>query len=297
MTADVAMKDSAAPFAGEIRVLARGLDFPEGPAFAPDGSLWCVEARGGALVQWSEAGLQRHESGGLPCGLAFDADGRAWFCDAKQMAVRCYDPARHAWETVATRVDGAPLNAPNDLAFDAVGNLVFSCPGDSRFEPTGSVCCLRPDGTVTTIQHGLLFPNGIVFGADNRSLMVAETYGRRVWKGTWDAATATWSAAAPWADLGGDPGPDGMALGADGPLYVAALRAGAVKAIDGTGTVVAAYPVPGPRPTNVAFDPSGVLGMVVTEAEHGLLLSVSNGVRGVPPFRPSRPWPRGTNAP
>lgn len=297
MTTDRAEDGDATGIAGPIRVLASGLDFPEGPAFAPDGTLWCVEARGGALVHWSEGGLVRHHSDGLPCGLAFDRDGRAWFCDAKQMAVRCYDPAHDAWDTAATHVDGAPLNAPNDLAFDAVGNLVFSCPGDSRFDPTGSVCCLRPDGTVTTIQHGLLFPNGIVFGADNRALMVAETYGKRVWKGAWDAASTTWSDAQPWADLGGEPGPDGMALGTDGLLYVAALRAGAVKAIDATGAVAATYPVPGPRPTNVAFDPSGVLGMVVTEAEHGLLLSVPNGVRGVLPFRPSRPWPRGTGAP
>jgi len=31
--------------------------------------------------------------------------------------------------------------------------------------------------------------------------------------------------------------------------------------------------VPGIKPTNLAFDPSGQLGMVVTEAWNGLLLS------------------------
>ena len=183
----------------EVTVLARGLNFPEGPAFAPDGTLWCVEARGGALVQWSAAGVVRHDSGGLPCGLAFDAQGRAWFCDAKQKSVRVYDPAQGRFDTVATSVNGVALNAPNDLAFDAAGNLVFSCPGDSRFEPTGSVCCLRPDGTVKTLHDALYFPNGIVFGADNRTLYVAETYGKRVWKGAWNAAAATWTNAAPWA--------------------------------------------------------------------------------------------------
>ena len=33
------------------RLLADGLDFPEGPAFAPDGSLWFVEYKGGRLVR------------------------------------------------------------------------------------------------------------------------------------------------------------------------------------------------------------------------------------------------------
>ncbi len=270
----------------DVHVLAGGLNFPEGPAFAPDGSLWCVEARGGALVRWSEKGVERHDSQGLPCGLAFDADGRAWFCDAKQKAVRFYDVARDRFETVTTHVNGAELNAPNDLAFDAVGNIVFSCPGDSRFEPTGSVCCLRSDGSVTTLHDALYFPNGIVFGADNTTLYVAETYGKRVWKGAWNSATATWTNVAPWAELGGEPGPDGMALGADGFLYVAALRAGCVKALDDRGVVVAEYAVPGPRPTNVAFDPSGVLGMVVTEAERGELLALRCDKAGVMPFRP-----------
>ena len=272
----------------EPRVLASGLDFPEGPAFAPDGTLWCVEARGGALVQWSERGLARHDSRGLPCGLAFDGDGRAWFCDAQQKAVRSLDPERNTWTTQATNVDGAPLNAPNDLAFDAVGNLVFSCPGDSRFEPTGSVCCLRPNGSVTTLRGDLYFPNGILFSADNQTLMVAETYGRRVWKGAWDANSATWSDAQPWAELLGEPGPDGLALGADGLVYVAALRAGVIKVVDAGGLVVAQHPVPGPRPTNVAFDPSGALGMVVTEAEHGALLSYPWLGPGHAPFRPRR---------
>jgi gluconolactonase len=271
-----------------VKLLASGLNFPEGPAFAPDGALWCVEARGGALVHWSERGVVRHESHGLSCGLAFDAAGRAWFCDAKQKAVRFYDPARDAWETVATHVDGVELNNPNDLAFDAIGNVVFSCPGDSRFEATGSVCCLRPDGTVTTLHPSLFFPNGIAFSPDNRTLYVAETYGQRVWKGGWDATTCTWIAPAPWAELGGEPGPDGMALGADGLLYVAALRASCVKAIDASGAVVARHPVPGPRPTNVAFDPSGALGMIVTEAEHGVLLSIDDVGPGITPFRPAR---------
>ncbi len=34
-------------------LLLDGLHFPEGPAFAPDGSLWLVELQGGALVRYA----------------------------------------------------------------------------------------------------------------------------------------------------------------------------------------------------------------------------------------------------
>ena len=45
--------------------------------------------------------------------------------------------------------EAKPLFKPNDLAFDAVGNLIFTCPDDSRTEPTGYVAILKPDGLVT----------------------------------------------------------------------------------------------------------------------------------------------------
>jgi sugar lactone lactonase YvrE len=101
-------------------------------------------------------------------------------------------------------VEGRPLNEPNDLAFDRRGNLIFTCPGNSRQEPTGDVCCLSPAGQ----------------------------------------------------------------------LHVAVYGAGQVQVFDPTGTQVAAHDLPGKNPTNCAFDPSGRLGLVVTEAEKGLLLSL-----------------------
>ena len=39
------------------------------------------------------------------------------------------------------------------------------------------------------------------------------------------------------------------------------------------GRITGAIDLPGQNPTNCAFDPSGRLGLVVTEAEKGLLLS------------------------
>jgi gluconolactonase len=65
-----------------------------------------------------------------------------------------------------------------------------------------------------------------------------------------------------------------MALGADGLLYVAVFGQGCIKSIDPTGAVVAVYATSGSRPTNCAFDPTGGLGLVVTEAERGEILSL-----------------------
>lgn len=256
-----------------VQVLAEGLRFPEGPAFDSRGRLWLVELKGAGLAWWQDGRLTRVPVGGAPNGIAIDARDRVWFCDSAERAIRRHDPATGATETMVAMRDGVPLDKPNDLCFDAAGNLLFTCPGDSRSEPTGYVCCLSVDGVLTTIADGKFFPNGLALvGGD---LVLAETYRQRLWRGRWDAASRTWVDARPWsAGTGGKPGPDGMALGADGRLYVAVYGAGAIKVVEADGAIAAAYALPGQNPTNCAFDPARRLGLVVTEAETGRLLSL-----------------------
>jgi len=112
----------------EIVILADGLDFPEGPAFDPSGNLWCSEMNQGNLIQWSQGQIERFPTQGKPNSLAFDRQGRAWICDSAQNAIRRLDPVTQTWETIADQIDGNPLQTPNDLAFDALGNVIFSCP-------------------------------------------------------------------------------------------------------------------------------------------------------------------------
>lgn len=257
-----------------IQVLASGLNFPEGPAFDSSGTLWFVELKGGTLVRFNSDSVLRIQTGGAPNGIAIDDNDEIWFCDAAQCAIRKYNPKSGSFTNVVTHLHGEPLAKPNDLAFDSAGNLVFTCPGGSENKPIGYVCCLRPDGSVKKIASGLFFPNGLVFYDRGKVLIVAETHRQRLWRGWWDPDTATWHEPHPWVEVGGRVGPDGMAVGADGLVYVAVYGAGQIKAVAPDGALVAAYQLPGANPTNCAFDPTNQLGLVVTEAEKGLLLSL-----------------------
>jgi gluconolactonase len=259
-----------------FHILASGLRFPEGPAFAPDGSLWAVELKGASLVRIQDEELQRFAVGGSPNGIAIDPAGKIWFCDAELNAIRCFDPNTQQCETLVSAVERQPLNKPNDLAFDAVGNLIFTCPGDSRQEPSGYVCVRRRDGQVKKIAEGLYFPNGLAFNADGTELIIAETYQHRLWKGQWNAQTCTWEPAQPWCSIGGPNGPggpDGMAFDQDQLLYVAVYGTGSIRVVNPAGEVVEQILLPAQNPTNCAFDPSGRWGLVITEAEQGLILS------------------------
>ncbi len=274
-----------------VYTLTGGLRFPEGPAFDRDGLLWCVEFDGQCLSKWLAPRLERHPTGGNPNGLAFDSEGRAWFCDPGQNSVRRLSPEGDELLVMADRdIHGRPLRQPNDLAFDPAGNLLFTCPGDSRAEPTGVVHCLRPDGSLTVVADSVFFPNGLAFVEGGSALVVAETYRHRLLKGAWDSTALCWINPKPWAVVGGPIGPDGLALGADGTLYVAVYGKGHIAAVAPDGRIVNRFPLPGKNPTNVAFDPGGEMGLVVTEAEKGLLLSIPSLGPGAALFDGAGRW-------
>jgi gluconolactonase len=251
-------------------ILAAGLAFPEGPAFAPDGSLWCVELQGGTLVHRACDDIVRICVGGEPNGLAFTGSTPV-FCDAGRNCISQIGPTGDWMPFISS--EELLFDRPNDLAIDRSGNLVFTCPGNSRTEPTGAVWCRSHSGTLQCVANGLYFPNGLAFSPDGCELVVAETYRQRLWRGRWDSSSGCWLDAKPWVEVSAPIGPDGLAFSADGKLYVAAFGAGKIIVFDQAGHTVDHISVPGSRPTNVALDPAGRLGLIVTEAEHGLLLS------------------------
>lgn len=265
-------------------ILTDTLQFGEGPAFDLNGDLWCTEIEGGSLVRRTHSGLERLDSPGNPSAIAFDDQNRALVCDCGHNAVRRFDPADQTWKTVADVIGSDRLAAPNDLAFGPDGSLVFTCPGGSRYLPVGYVCCLQPDGTLTKVDEGYYFPNGLAFTPDGGELIVSETTSHTLWRGEWDSDEFCWRNPQQWCEIGGPVGPDGMAFDARGHLYVAVFGSRSVRVVDHSGTVIDAIPVPGRDPTNVAFDGDGDLGMVVTESADGYLLSYPEKGPGASPF-------------
>lgn len=277
------------PSASAFEVLATGLAFPEGPAFDPHGNLWCVELAAGMLWRRSPSGeVHRQFVDGRPNGIAIDAGGRIWFCDSGLNAIRRLDPARGQVVTVVDSVGGRRLDKPNDLAFDGAGNLVFTCPGDSRTEPTGYVCCLARDGSVRVIADGLYFPNGLAFGDGDATLVIAETRRQRLWTGCWDGRAGAWTGPRVLAQTDGQIGPDGLAVSQTGDLYVAVHGSNRIEIKSAAGEPRGSLFLGDGNPTNCAFDPSGRFGLVITEATDGSILSFPDAGPGLTLAAPSQ---------
>ncbi len=174
--------------------------------------------------------------------------------------------------------------APNDLLFDSLNNLVITCSGTTGNDQLGYVAVYSPAGQIDIIAEGLLHPNGLAFYPNQQNLLITEMHQQRIWSGYWDQESLSWETLHVWASItieasamattSGIPSPYGMSVGPDGNLYVAISGAGVVRLFSDEGHFIRDILLPGKNPSDCVFDPSGELGLIVTETERGELLSI-----------------------
>lgn len=269
----------------KFQTIISGLNFPEGPVFDFDGNLWFVEIKGGNLSFWDGKNLLRFDVNGTPNGATIDQNGFIWFCDSERGEIRIFDPIQKSFKTICnSTIDGIRLKRPNDLIFDTAGNLLFSDHADGREEPLSTICVL-PKGSdrAKVISKNKFFTNGLAFRADAKTLIFAETYRQQLWIGKWDTDQLELHDEQPFTKAGNGPwGPDGIAFDKQGNLFAVVFNESCINVYAANGRLTDTLPCPGTRPTSCAFDPSGKLGLVVTEAEHGEIISYPEFGEGLP---------------
>ncbi len=269
------------------KVIINGLNFPEGPVFDFEGNLWFVEILGGNLSKWDGEKLVRFHVAGTPNGAMIDKEGILWFCDSQRGEIRTFNPKSLQFNTVCnSTIAGEPLKRPNDLLFDKLGNLIFSDHADGRTENVSTFCVLPKNSSkATPISSGKLFTNGLAFCNNGETLLMAETYNQQLWIGEWDAEKLELLNERPFAKAGKGPwGPDGMAFDENELLYVTVFNEYAINVYNKSGILVNKILTVGNRPTSCAFDPTGNLGLVITEAERGEIISFPTLGKGLPLF-------------
>jgi gluconolactonase len=270
-----------------IKTIVENLKFPEGPVFDFDGNLWFVEIKGGNISMWNGTQLARFDVDGTPNGAMVDRKGNIWFCDSARGEIRLFDPNRHRFKTICnSTIDGRRLKCPNDLIFDKVGNLLFSDHADGREKPTSTICVLPEGGNqAKVVSENKYFTNGLAFRSDAKTLLFSETNKQQLWISEWDSARLELQNERPFAKAGDGPwGPDGIAFDENENLFAAIFNESKINIYGKDGQLTGTLPCSGNRPTSCAFDPYGSLGLVVTEAEHGEIISYPDIGKGLSIF-------------
>jgi gluconolactonase len=180
------------------RVLAEGLQFPEGPVRLGPERLAFTQIRG-QCVSLYERGLVTTLAtpGGGPNGATLGADGALYVTNNGGISLGPDGPWAAAApiagrlqrvtlsgevRDVAVDLPGAPPNRPNDLCFGPDGLLYYTDPHnweDLANLGVGRVGRAHLNGTVELVAEIPSFPNGIAFGPDDR-LYVAQSVARRI---------------------------------------------------------------------------------------------------------------------
>jgi gluconolactonase len=259
--------------------------FLEGPSFDRDGNLYVTDIPYGRIFRISPAGDWQlvAEYDGWPNGLKIHRDGRIFIADYKR-GILILDPRAGIVEPFLTHRNSEAFKGVNDLIFDSRGRLHFTDQGQSGMhDPSGRVYRLDLDsGQLDCLLANGPSPNGLVLDLEEKALFVAMTRGNAVWRLPLLAGGGT-SKVGIFAQLaGGISGADGLALDAEGKLFVADAGNGCVWVFSPHAEPI--YRIrsctDGRTLTNLAFGGDGNRSLFMTDSSTGTILRAELGTPG-----------------
>ena len=290
----------------EVRELATGLQFPEGPVALPDGSALLVEIRRGTLTRVTADGDVEvvADLGGGPNGAAIGPDGAVYVCNDGGFVwsefngltipmdietgnnqppnfeggwIERVDLASGAVTRLYSECNGHRLNSPNDIVFDSAGGFWFTDLGKQRprdVDRGGLYYALSDGSSVVEAAYPLWGANGVGLSPDGTRVYVAESFTGKL---------LSWELDGPGRVRGGMRGAsvvtcipghfDSLAVEANGNVVVAALPHGlCVVSPDGAHEFVE---MPDRLTTNVCFTGDDMRTALVTLSGFGRLVAVN----------------------
>ncbi len=253
-----------------IEVLGEGFTWSEGPVWlsdkewllfsdVPENRVYRWREESGVEVYLEPSGFTGEETDSREPGsngLTLDAAGNLILCQHGDRRIARFtgdfeDP-KPQFETIIDRYEGKRFNSPNDLVYDAAGNLYFTDPpyglnkdmmNDPKKElPFQGVYRLSAEGDLALITKEMSRPNGIGLSPDGQTLYVANSDPEKaIWmtfqlneNGAVESENLFYDATE-W--VGKEPGlPDGLKVDRQGNIW--ATGPGGVWVFNAEGTVL-----------------------------------------------------------
>lgn len=193
-----------------------------------------------------------------------------------------------------------PNNRFNDGKCDPAGRFWAGTMAYSNQTTQGSLYRLDTDLSVHKLLGNIGISNGIVWGLDAKTMYYIDSMAYNVRAFDYDNATGDLSNERVVITVPRELSlPDGMAIDAEGMLWVAHFGGSAVRRWDpSTGQVLATIELPAKQITSCAFGGPNLETLYITSGANGLdatalakqphagaLFAVKPGVRGVPTFK------------
>jgi sugar lactone lactonase YvrE len=206
----------------DAKPMLSGLVIGESPRWH-DGRLWFANWGAGEIVAVDLDGNAEVVATGPP-GLGWSID---WLPDGRLLVTGRGLMRIEADGSMVAHADltGVGVNDFNEIVVDGRGNIYVN--GGCDFEPgegnaPGIIVLVTPDGAARRVADGMAFPNGMIVTPDNSTLVVAESFARRLT--AFDIADdGSLSNRRVWAD---DVGPDGICIDADRAIWTGVGRFG-----------------------------------------------------------------------
>ena len=221
-----------------LKVLIGGLAFPEGPRWH-DGKFFFSDMHAHQVVAVDLAGKRE-----VICEVPNRPSGLGWLPDGRMLVVSMTDRKlmrldRDGLKKAADMSKLAPFDC-NDMVVDArgrayVGNFGFDLHKNETPHGT-TLVMVTPNGVASAVAEDMMFPNGIVITPDGKTLIVGETFGRRLTAFDIEADGSLTNRRL-WADLGQSL-PDGICLDAENAIWVACPTSSEVIRVKQGGEVV-----------------------------------------------------------
>lgn len=273
-----------------MEIIAEGLAFPEGPVAFADGSVIVVELAGGRITRcWHGRTETVCDIGGGPNGAAIGPDGALYVCNNGGLDLEKFQNARGAghegriervdlttgkFERLYDSCDGVPLQAPNDIVFDADGRIWFTDLGKTHdgVRTASGLFSALPDGSaIDAINRHAVSYNGVGISPDGSFLYVADTHQARLWRYEHkvEEQRPTWIATA-----AGPVGFDSLAVTEAGNICVGTLYDGGVSTITPGGSISKLDIGDEPYVTNIAFGGEDMCTAYITLSQSGRLVKM-----------------------
>jgi sugar lactone lactonase YvrE len=208
----------------EPTILMTGIVVGESPRWH-DGRLWFSDWGAHEIIAVDRDGtsevMVRVPFETFPFSIAWLPDGRLVIASTSDRCLLRMEPDGSLMDHADP--SSLPSRGWNEIVVDGRGNAyvnasAFDFLAGEAFRP-GTIALVTPDGSSRQVADGIAFPNGMAVTPDNATLIVAESYGKKL-TAFEIGADGNLSGRRVWADLG-EGAPDGICLDAEGAVWYA----------------------------------------------------------------------------